>query len=123
MPKTFREVVGEAKEQIREIAPEAVERMKAEGEPVLILDVREGEDYAEGHLPGAVSLPRGFLELNIDEHTTDEERPIVLYCGGGSRSALSAKSLQEMGYRNVMSLTGGFRGWKESGREVEGEGT
>jgi len=119
MPKSFRELVTEAKSQIREITPEEAEQLRGAGEDVLIIDVREKEDYESGHLPDAVSVPRGLLELNIDDHTTEEDRPIVLYCGGGSRSALAARSLQEMGYRNVKSLTGGFRGWKESGREIE----
>ncbi|MBW3622073.1 MAG: sulfurtransferase [Armatimonadetes bacterium] len=121
MPRSFREVVNEAKQQIREVTPDEMERLRQTGAPVLVVDVRDEEDYREGHLPGAVSIPRGALEMNIDDHTTDEERPIVCYCGGGSRSALSALSLQQMGYRNVMSLSGGFRGWKESDRPVETE--
>jgi sulfur-carrier protein adenylyltransferase/sulfurtransferase len=122
MPRSFRELVNEAKGQIREVTPEEMERLKRAGEPVLVVDVREKEDFEGGHLPGAVSVPRGALEMNIDDHTTDEGRPIVCYCGGGSRSALSALTLQQMGYRNVMSLNGGFRGWKESGRDVESGG-
>jgi rhodanese-related sulfurtransferase len=119
MPKTFREVVNEAKQQTTEISPEEFERLRKESNDVLVVDVREAEDYQNGHLPGAVSIPRGALEMNIDDHTTDEERPVVLYCGGGSRSALSALSLQQMGYKNVKSLVGGFRGWKEAERPIE----
>lgn len=119
MPRSFRDLVNEAKQQIREVTPEEVERMSNVASSLLVVDVREKDDYEAGHLPDAVSIPRGALEMNIDDHTTDEERPIVLYCGGGSRSSLSALTLQQMGYRNVMSLTGGFRAWKEAGRPVE----
>jgi rhodanese-related sulfurtransferase len=119
MPKTFREVVNEAKRQITEISPEELDNLQGKDDSVLVVDVRDADDYQNGHLPGAVSIPRGALEMNIDDHTTDEDRPVVLYCGGGSRSALSALSLQQMGYKNVKSLTGGFRGWKEAERPVE----
>jgi sulfur-carrier protein adenylyltransferase/sulfurtransferase len=119
MPKTFREMVNAAKSQIQEITAEELERRRAAGEPILVVDVREKDDYSEGHIAGAVSVPRGVLEMKIDDHTMDEERPIVLYCGGGSRSALSALTLQQMGYRNVLSLEGGFRGWEEAARETE----
>ena len=80
--------------------------------------MREPADYREGHIPGAVSIPRGVLEMRIDEVTTDEKRPIVLYCGG-SPSALSAQALGEMGYRDVESLSGGLRGWREKDLPVE----
>jgi rhodanese-related sulfurtransferase len=121
LPKTFREVVNEAKSQIQEISAEDLEKRRKEGEPILVIDVREKEDFAEGRIPGAVSVPRGVLEMNIDDYATDEGRPIALYCGGGSRSALSALTLQRMGFKNVFSLNGGFRGWKEGDRPVESE--
>jgi rhodanese-related sulfurtransferase len=122
MPKTFRETVNEAKARIREIDANGLADQSgplAGREDVLIVDVRDMDDYEAGHIPGAVSIPRGVLEMNIDEHTTDEDRPIVLYCGGGSRSALSALSLQEMGYKNALSLSGGFKGWSGEGRPIE----
>jgi rhodanese-related sulfurtransferase len=113
--------VKEAKQQITEISPEEFDQLRERSDDVLIVDVREAEDYRNGHLPGAVSIPRGALEMNIDDHTTDEDRPVILYCGGGSRGALSALSLQQMGYKNVKSLVGGFRGWKEAERPIETE--
>ena len=75
--------------------------------------MREKDDSAQGMIPGAVPIPRGVLELNIDQVTTDKDKKIVCYCGGGSRSALAAYMLQRMGFRNVMSLMGGYRGWKD----------
>ena len=119
MPKTFREVVNEAKERISETSATDLIRRRDAGKPVPVVDVREPEDYRKGHIPGAVSIPRGVLEMRIDEVTTDEDRPIVLYCGGGSRSALSARTFGEMGYRSVESLSGGLRGWREKGMPVE----
>jgi len=119
MPKTFREAVNEAKERISETSATDLIRRRDAGESLLVVDVREPEDYREGHIPGAVSVPRGVLEMRIDEVTTDEEHPIVCYCGGGSRSALSARTLGEMGYRNVESLSGDLRGWREKGLPVE----
>jgi rhodanese-related sulfurtransferase len=119
MLKTFRQLVEEAKQVIQTITPEELcQRVQEEGSWVVI-DVREPEDYKGGHLPGAVNIPRGVLEMKIDEVATSEETPIVVYCGGGSRAALSAKALQEMGYRRVFSLEGGFRGWRGGGYPVE----
>ncbi|HEV2117075.1 MAG TPA: rhodanese-like domain-containing protein [Terriglobales bacterium] len=79
-----------------------------------MIDVREKEDAAKGMIPGAVHISRGVLELNIDQVTTDKDKKIVLYCGGGSRSALAAWMLKKMGFQNVISLAGGYRGWNES---------
>ncbi len=119
MLKTFRQLVEEAKQVIQTITPEELcKRIQEEGSWVVI-DVRESEDYKEGHLPGAVNIPRGMLEMKIDEVATSEGTPIVVYCGGGSRSALSAKTLQEMGYQRVFSLEEGFRGWRSRGYLVE----
>ncbi|HEY3282980.1 MAG TPA: rhodanese-like domain-containing protein [Armatimonadota bacterium] len=117
--RTFREIVDEAKTQVAEVSAEELGRRKASEPELIVLDVREGEDFREAHLPGAISLPRGLLELKIDELTTDPERPIVCYCGGGSRSALAARTLQEMGYGRVSSLAGGMRGWKDEQRPTE----
>lgn len=121
MLRSFREVVGEAKSQVTEVEAEEIERWRREGEPIVLLDIREGEDYQKGHIPGAISLPRGLLELKIDEVTTNPDASIVCYCGGGSRSALAALTLKQMGYSNPLSLSGGLRGWKEQGRPVEAD--
>ncbi len=115
MPE-FKQLCDEAKKDIKEIDLDELRRMRRE-QDVALIDVREKEDQQKGMIPGAVGLPRGVLELHIDQVTTDKEKPIVLYCGGGSRSALAAQSLQKMGFRNVMSLSGGYRGWKASGNE------
>jgi phage shock protein E len=110
----FQKLVAEAKKQITEIAPGEARQTVDEGSAVLI-DVREEEDWREDHAKGAKHLNRGIIELEIEEQVPDLKTPIICYCGGGSRSALVAESLQRMGYENVRSLAGGFRAWKEAG--------
>jgi len=109
----FRQLVEEAKSQITEIAADDLRRMQQSGEDFTLIDVREREEQAKGTIPGAIKLPRGILEVNIDQITADKDRKLVLYCGGGSRSALAALSLKKMGFRNVLSLAGGYRNWRE----------
>lgn len=111
----FKVLVDEAKKEIKEIDAEELKRMQTSGEEFLLLDVREPDEHARGMIPGAAPIPRGMLEVNIDQITTDKEAKIVCYCGGGSRSALAAQSLRKMGFRNPISLIGGWRGWKEAG--------
>ena len=113
MPE-FHELVNEAKKEIREISSEDLKKMQSSGDDFTLIDVREREDAEKGTIPGAVNVPRGILEHNIDQVTTDKDRKIVCYCGGGSRSALAAASLKKMGFKNVISLAGGYRGWKKS---------
>lgn len=113
MPE-FKKLVDEIKQEIREVSADELRRMKSSGEEFSLIDVREREDWYNGTIPGAQTIPRGVLELKIDHVTTDLDRKIVVYCGGGSRSALSAYMLQRMGFRNVFSLEGGYRGWQES---------
>ena len=109
----FKQLVDEAKSQIKEIGPDDLRQMQQSGEDFTVIDVRERDEQAKGTIPGAVNLPRGILEVNIDQVTTDKDRKLVLYCGGGSRSALAAVNLKKMGFRNVMSLAGGYRGWRD----------
>ena len=109
----FKQLVDEARSQISEIGPNDLRRMQQSGEDFTLLDVRERDEQAKGIIPGAVSLPRGILEVNIDKITTDKDRKLVLYCGGGGRSALAALNLKKMGFRNVFSLAGGYRDWCE----------
>jgi len=117
MPE-FKQLVDEVKKDVNEIGPDELESMKQQG--AAIIDVREREDSMNGTIPDAVAIPRGVLELKIDQVTTDKDRPIVLYCGGGSRSALAAFMLQKMGFSKVFSLAGGYRGWKEfAGKQEE----
>ena len=110
----FKQLVDEAKSQIKEIGPGELMRMQQAGEDFTLIDVREPDEQAKGTIAGAVNLPRGILEVNIDRITADKDRKLVLYCGGGSRSALAALNLKKMGFRNVISLAGGYRGWRES---------
>jgi rhodanese-related sulfurtransferase len=109
----FKQLVDEAKSQIKEIAPNDVRRMQQAGEDFSLIDVRESDEQAKGTIPGAIKLPRGILEINIDQVTTDKDRKLVLYCGGGGRSALAALNLKKMGFRNVFSMAGGYRNWRE----------
>jgi rhodanese-related sulfurtransferase len=113
MPE-FQQLVDEAKSQISEIGPAQLKQMQKANEDFTLIDVREREEQEKGTIAGAVNMPRGILEVNIDQITTDKDRNLVLYCGGGSRSALAAVNLKKMGFRNVISLAGGYRGWRES---------
>ena len=106
----FEKLTAEAKSKIREVTPEEAANMQREG--AVLIDVREGEEFAREHAAGAVHLSRGVLELKIEQAVPDEATPIVCYCGGGSRSALAAENLQRMGYTKVASLAGGFKAWK-----------
>lgn len=127
-PRTLADLVAEALREIEEIPPEeALRRLRAPGrEGWHFVDVREPDEYAEGHLPGAHNSPRGFLEVRADlEHPkrdpwlADRDRPIVLYCGGGNRSALAARTLQQMGFTRVVSMAEGWKGWSARGYAVE----
>jgi rhodanese-related sulfurtransferase len=112
MPE-FKQLVNEVKKEVREVDVAELKRLKDDQQDFALIDVREPEDWQKGIIPGAATIPRGVLELNIDQVTTDKDKKIVLYCGGGSRSALAAFMLQKMGFRNVLSLAGGFRAWKD----------
>lgn len=109
--KTFQDLVAEAKNEIREISISDLKNQLMQRQDLVLLDVREPTDYQGAHIPGAINLPRGLLELDIDEMVPNQDQPIVAYCGGGSRSALAAQTLQAMGYENVYSLAGGYKGW------------
>lgn len=113
-PNRFQKLVAQAKQRIAEISPDDARRVLEGGDAVLI-DVREESDWREGHVEGATHLRRGEIELEIEEQVPDLKKPIICYCGGGSRSALVAESLQKMGYENVRSMAGGLRAWKEAG--------
>jgi len=113
-PNRFQKLVAQAKRNVTEISAAEARKAAEAGEAVLI-DVREESDWCEGHADGATHLSRGLIELEIEEQIPDETKPIICYCGGGSRSALVAESLQKMGYANVRSLAGGLRAWKDAG--------
>jgi molybdopterin/thiamine biosynthesis adenylyltransferase/rhodanese-related sulfurtransferase len=109
---TFKDVIREVKAGIREIA---VEDARPRVGQAYFLDVREADEWTQGHVEGAVHVPRGFLELRIEEKVPERDREIVVYCAGGTRSALAARSLADLGYTNVRSMAGGFGRWKELG--------
>ena len=115
----FLKLVSEAKASIQECTPQDVRDRQQKGEPFHFLDVREDAEYAADHAAGARHIGRGILERDIETAIPDRNAPIVLYCGGGFRSALAAESLQKMGYRNVISMDGGMRAWREAGYPVE----
>jgi phage shock protein E len=115
-PTRFHKLVQDAKRRITEISAAEAAREVERG--ALLIDVRELEDWQRGHAPGAVHLPRGTIELEIQEKAPALETPIICHCGGGSRSALAAESLQRMGYTNVKSLAGGFKAWQQAGLPV-----
>ncbi len=110
---SFPQLIQQIKGAIKEITPEEVqERLKA-GEPWALLDVREQSEWEEGHLPEAHFIPRGFLEIRTESTLPEKDKPLVVYCAGGVRSAMAAKTLQDMGYTNVVSMSGGFTRWRE----------
>lgn len=113
-PNRFQKLVAEAKKNIREISPNDAALELGCGSATLI-DVRSEEDWKAGHARGAKHLNRGEIEVEIEEKVPGLDQRIICYCGGGSRSALVTESLQKMGYRNVRSMTGGFREWKSAG--------
>ena len=116
----FQKLVAESKKRIREISPNDAMHEVGCGAATLI-DVRSQEDWKSGHARGAKHLPRGEVELEIEEQVPDLDQRIICYCGGGSRSALVAESLQKMGYRNVRSMTGGFRAWQAANLPTSSE--
>ncbi len=118
----FVALVDEARGRIRELTVGDVKLRLDGGEPFHLVDVREESEWLRGHLPGARHLCKGIIERDIEELFPDREAPLVLYCGGGYRSALAADNLQKMGYRNVCSMDGGWRGWTEAGYPVEKPG-
>jgi rhodanese-related sulfurtransferase len=115
----FLQLVSAVRVNIRECTVNEVYKRIAAEEKFLLFDVREESEFASGHLPGAGSLGKGIIERDIEVIVPDFDQEIVLYCGGGFRSALAADNLQKMGYNRVISMDGGFRSWKESGFPIE----
>jgi rhodanese-related sulfurtransferase len=111
----FLKLVQDAKKRVKETNVAEVKRRGDAGEKFLLLDVREDNEWAKGHLPGAVHLGKGIIERDIEQRVPDTGAKLILYCGGGLRSALAAENLQKMGYTNVESMDGGWRGWVEAG--------
>jgi molybdopterin/thiamine biosynthesis adenylyltransferase/rhodanese-related sulfurtransferase len=115
MTKTFSELIREVRASIREVSPAEAEQL-AGSDGVTLVDVREQHEWEEGHVPGAVHVPRGFLESRIEAAVPERGRQLVLYCAGGVRSALAAQQLAQLGYNDVVSMSGGFQQWKAEGR-------
>jgi rhodanese-related sulfurtransferase len=115
----FLAIVNDARSRVRECNVNDVQRRLENSESLNLIDVREESEYAKGHLPGAVHLGKGVIERDVEAKFPDAGSELVLYCGGGYRSALAADNLQKMGYTNVISMDGGWRGWAEAGLPVE----
>ncbi len=115
MAKTFQELVEEARAVVSEVSVEEVSRLLDASERPILVDVREKEEFREGHLPGALSLPRGFLEMQVEAAVPDKAAPIVAYCQSGTRSLLAGRLLKDMGYSDVRSMAGGYGAWKGAG--------
>jgi rhodanese-related sulfurtransferase len=115
----FLKLVSDAKSRVRECSVDEVAAMRSRGDQFTLVDVREDNEWAKGHLPGAVHLGKGIIERDVENRIPDHRSRIVLYCGGGFRSALAADNLQKMGYTNVISMDGGFKGWQAAGHTIE----
>jgi rhodanese-related sulfurtransferase len=112
-PPRFLKIVDDAKKRVRETNVDAVKSRIDRGDKVLLVDVREESEYAKDHLPGAIHLGKGVIERDIEARVPELNTEMILYCGGGFRSALAADNLQKMGYTNVISMDGGIRDWRE----------
>jgi rhodanese-related sulfurtransferase len=115
----FLKLVADAKARVKECTVQDVRTRQAAGERFTLVDVREESEFAAGHLPGAVHIGKGVIERDIEAKVPDAGAPLVLYCGGGFRSALAAEALQKMGYSNVISMDGGWSGWVKAGFPTE----
>jgi rhodanese-related sulfurtransferase len=115
----FLKLVNESKSRIRQTDVAGYKQMLASDEEPLLIDVREDNEWAAGHAAGAIHLGKGIIERDIEAKVPDKSAKMVLYCGGGFRSALAADALRQMGYTNAISLDGGWRAWQQSGMPVE----
>src|SRR4051812_44454519 len=109
----FLKIVNDAKSKVKETTVDQVKQKLDDGEKFVLVDVREESEFAKDHLPGAIHLGKGVIERDIEQRAPDTDTELILYCGGGFRSALAAENLQRMGYTNVLSMDGGIRGWRE----------
>jgi rhodanese-related sulfurtransferase len=114
----FLNLVKDAKKRVKEEDLRETKKRLDAGEKIILVDTREDSEWAAGHIPGAIHLGKGVIERDIEKVIPDKEATIILYCGGGFRSALAADNIQRMGYRNVISMDGGWRGWTEAGFPV-----
>ena len=119
MPTTYTDLIATARKETKEVSLDELKRRLDKKEPYTLLDVREKEEYRAGYIPGAVSIPRGFLEIQVEGRLPDKSAKIVAYCAGGTRSALAAKTLAELGYTNVETANPGFVRWKDLGYPID----
>lgn len=115
----FLKIVNDVKTNVEEITPEEVQARREQGELLLVIDVREDHEWEKGHIAGAVHLGKGIIERDIEKTVPNTETEIILYCGGGYRSALAADALDRMGYTNVKSMAGGWKAWQQKGLPTE----
>ena len=113
MPKTYADLLREARSQIREVTPQDVDALPGGG--TTVIDVREDSEWDQGHLPGALHISKSYVEQQIEGAVPDRDAPVVLYCAGGVRSLFAAQTLEQLGYSNVASMSGGFQAWKSAG--------
>jgi molybdopterin/thiamine biosynthesis adenylyltransferase/rhodanese-related sulfurtransferase len=121
MAKTYQQIMDEARRIVPEVGADEVKARLDAGKPGVLLDVREKEEVRQGFIPGAIAIPRGFLEMQVEEKVPDKSTPIVAYCASGTRSMLAGRILKELGYTNVVSMRGGFTGWKNKGLPIREE--
>jgi rhodanese-related sulfurtransferase len=114
-PPRFLKIVEDAKTRVRETNVDEVKARMDRGDKFVLVDVREESEFAKDHLPNAIHMGKGVIERDVEHKVPELNTPMVLYCGGGFRSALAADNLQKMGYTNVISMDGGIRGWREKG--------
>lgn len=119
MARTYTDLISEVKESIRVVSLDEIKRRLDEKVPMVLVDVRERDEIRAGFIPSAVSIPRGFLEMQVEQKLPDKDAPIVLYCAGGTRSAFAAQTLQSLGYTRVESANPGFVRWKDLGYPIE----
>ena len=115
----FLNLVNDAKSRVREVTVTETQQRMRESKDVKLIDVREDNEWNEAHAAGAIHLGKGIIERDIETTVPDKDAELILYCGGGYRSALASDALQKMGYTNVFSMAGGWKEWKEAGAEVE----
>ena len=118
-PPRFLKIVDDAKTRVRETNVDAVKTRIDRGDKFILVDVREESEFAKDHLPSAIHLGKGIIERDIEARVPELNTEMILYCGGGFRSALAADNLQKMGYTNVISMDGGIRDWREKGYPLE----
>lgn len=114
-PPRFLKIVDDAKQRVRESTVDEIKSRLDRGDKFVLVDVREESEWQKDHLPGAIHMSKGVIERDVEQKVPDLNAEMVLYCGGGFRSALAADNLQKMGYKNVISMDGGVRGWREKG--------